>query len=67
MVSLASRWKINFSTEFRYGNECSLVWRGEYDLLIPPLDANSFWVLKKISVMDAQTVSPSKFVFCFGN
>lgn len=46
-VFLAFRWKINFGTEFKYENECSLLWRGEYELLISPLDTNSFWVFKK--------------------
>ena len=46
-VFLISRKKINFRIEFKtkYWNECSLAWRGESDLLIPPLDANNFLVL----------------------
>ena len=37
------------SKMFLNGFICSLTWRGESDLLIPPSDANNFWffLLKK--------------------
>ena len=50
-VFLVSRKKINFRIKFKnkYWKDCSLGWRGDSDLLIPPSDANNFWffLLKK--------------------
>ena len=43
-VFLVSKKKINFIIEFesKCWNKCSHAQRGESDLLIPPLDADSF-------------------------